>query len=266
MGGVGEVHALGGNGGGGVLQVNSCFNLFDIIVHPARLGHTQAHYGWVLLEPKMTDCDENNTNLVNTMPDTTQSAPEHPATQAYLAAWRASDARDNVPQISCANATFLCDLLRQNRPAQVLEIGTARGMSAALMAQTLAAWGGMLTTIEISVPTQAIAQAHFTALGLGHIRSLCGDARAVLMSEAYKSSRFGLIFIDAHKKQSHVFYALACARLAAGGVIVVDDAWGQRARMQPLFELLAQSKQAYSLHFIEERGGDFDATLVIRHQ
>lgn len=168
---------------------------------------------------------------------------------------------DHIPVISPKNAGFLAQLLTQQRPMRVLEIGSAIGVSSAVIAHTIAQWGGQLTTIEISVPTHAAAQANFTALALCNIRSLCGDARVIIHDWAQQGEpRFDCIFIDAQKSQTHVFYQAALSVLAQGGMVIVDDVWKYRQKMPLFYALLNNKKQAYSLHFVD----GVDATMVIK--
>jgi predicted O-methyltransferase YrrM len=181
----------------------------------------------------------------------------HPHFQTMLERARV----DNIPVISPKNAGFLAQLLRQQRPMRVLEIGSAIGVSSAVIAHTAAQWGGHLTTIEISVPTQVAAQANFEVLGLGNVRSLCGDARAVIADWAPQGEpRFDCIFIDAQKSQTHVFYEAALSVLEQGGTVIVDDVWKYRQKMPLFYALLAKKMQAYSLHFVD----GLDATMVIK--
>ena len=180
---------------------------------------------------------------------------------ARLASMRAHAAAHRVPVMSPANTDFVCQLLAQYRPVRVLEIGTATGVSAAAMALSLLSWGGTLTTIEISVPTHAAAQANFAALGLRNVRCMCGDARVLLRDwKAAGEPLFDAVFIDAQKSQTHVFYQAALSVLGRGGLVIVDDVWRYRHKMAAFYGFLAQQQQAYSLHCVDEQ----DATMVIR--
>lgn len=167
---------------------------------------------------------------------------------------------NSIPVISPQNALFLTQLLMQLRPMRVLEIGSAIGVSSAVIAHSLEEWGGHLTTIEISVPTQAAAQANFAALELRNIRSQCGDARAIIVDWVEQGEpRFDCIFIDAQKSQTHVFYEAALSMLTRGGTVIIDDVWKYRQKMPLFYALLNTKKQAYSLHFVD----DMDATMVV---
>jgi predicted O-methyltransferase YrrM len=174
-------------------------------------------------------------------------------------------AADNtIPVISARNATFLQNLLMQHKPMRVLEIGSAIGVSTAVIAQSLAQWGGQLISTEISVPTQAAAQANIDALGIRNVQSVCGDARDLLQTWQKQGELifplFDCVFIDAHKNQTHTFYEACLPMLAQGAIIIIDDVWKFRQKMQPFYTLLAKKMQAYSLHFVDAE----DATMVIR--
>jgi predicted O-methyltransferase YrrM len=175
----------------------------------------------------------------------------------HFQAMRAHARAHHIPVISDKNAAFLVQLLSQHRFMNMLEIGSATGVSSAVIGQTLAQWGARLTTIEISVPTQLAAQRNLAALGLHNVTSVCGDARQWL---GQWEGQFDCIFIDAHKSQTHVFYHAALTVLAPGGMVIVDDVWQFRRKMPLFYTALAQLKQAYCLHFVDAG----DATMVIR--
>jgi predicted O-methyltransferase YrrM len=187
---------------------------------------------------------------------------------SFLSHWtvlREQALAQKIPVISLKNAVFLQSLLKQYRPQNVLEIGSAIGISGAWIAQTIAAWGGQLDTLEISVPTHAAAVCNFERLGITNVRAHCNNALAGLNNiQLFNSplstiSKFDCIFIDAHKKQTQHFYTACLPYLNVGGLIIVDDAWKFRHKMQVFYQLLEHQKQVYSLHFVD----DEDATLLI---
>ncbi len=185
-----------------------------------------------------------------------------------LASLRQHALDNKIPVISACNAVFLQHLLMQLKPMRMLEIGSAVGVSTAVIARTLSQWGGQLISTEISVPTQAAAQANIDALGIKNVQSYCGDARQLLQSwqhdarqrGAAKFESFDCVFIDAHKNQTHTFYEACLPVLTQGATIIVDDVWKFRHKMPAFFALLHSKMQAYSLHFVD----DGDATMVIR--
>ncbi len=188
---------------------------------------------------------------------------EHRST-VTLSGMRQHAADNNIPVISPRNAAFLQSLLLINKPVRMLEIGSAIGVSTAVIAQSLAQWGGQLISTEISVPTQAAAQANIDALGICNVQSFCGDARDLLQSWGQQEQavfpHFDCVFIDAHKNQTHTFFEACLPMLANGAIVIIDDAWKFRHKMQPFYSQLANKMQAYSLNFVDSE----DATMVIR--
>jgi predicted O-methyltransferase YrrM len=184
-----------------------------------------------------------------------------PSQSSHFDAMRRQALNEQIPVISPKNAAFLTQLLTQRRPQRMLEIGSAIGVSSAVIAQAIAPWGGHLTTIEISVPTQQAAAFNLERLGVRNVTSLCGDARNFLSVWAQLGDLpFDAVFIDAQKSQTHVFYSAALSMLSAGGTVIVDDVWRYREKMPLFYELLAHKMQAYSLHFVD----GVDATMVLQ--
>jgi predicted O-methyltransferase YrrM len=184
-----------------------------------------------------------------------------PTQSHHFDAMRRQALNERIPVISPKNAAFLSRLLAQRRPQRMLEIGSAIGVSSAVIAHAIAPWGGHLTTVEISVPTQQAAAKNLELLGICNVASLCGDARDFLSAWTQQGELpFDAVFIDAQKSQTHAFYSAALSLLAAGGTVIVDDVWRYREKMPLFYELLAQKKQAYSLHFVD----GMDATMVVQ--
>jgi predicted O-methyltransferase YrrM len=186
----------------------------------------------------------------------------HHSDMAFLNRWqglRQNALDEKIPVLSLESAVFLRRLLQQYRPKTMLEIGSAVGVSAAWIGSLLQEWGGVLDTVEISVPTHKQAVNNLRFLGVDNVYAHCGDALLWLANQA-KTKLFECVFIDAHKLQSQAFYAACLPYLSEGGLIIVDDAWKFRHKMQAFYQLLQTHNQAYSLHFV----GDGDATLLIR--
>ena len=173
-----------------------------------------------------------------------------------------------IPSISHANAVMLCELLRKTRPKNVLEIGTANGFSAACFAVTGTAWGGTVSTIEISVPTREEASQHFAALGLDNINAYCGDAVKVLtqwqqmgfnLSPSHR--RYDWVFIDGQKLNTLLFYKAVLPHLNPQATIVIDDVLKWKHKMQPFYEYLA----AHNIHYELFNTDSDDAIMVIEY-
>lgn len=114
---------------------------------------------------------------------------------------------------------YLLMTVRALAPAEILEIGTAEGLSGAAM--LLEAPSARLTTIEADEDRYLKAKENFAALGLSsRARCVLGDAADVLPA---LDGPFGLIFLDGPKAQ-YVHYLPDLKRLLReGGVLIADD-------------------------------------------
>ena len=103
---------------------------------------------------------------------------------------------DGVPVIRREMQSFLKVLLRMQRPKRILEVGSAIGFSAILMAE----YGepdARITTIENYEKRIPAAKANFAASGHGgRITLLEGDAAGILPT---LSGPYDFIFMDAAK-------------------------------------------------------------------
>ena len=127
------------------------------------------------------------------------------------------DRRDPVCPDEVLN--YLLLTVRAISPENILEIGTAEGLSGAAMLSE--APNARLCTIEIDEERYSAAKENFAALGLSdRVRCILGDAADVLPALA---GPFDLIFLDGPKAQ-YVHYLPDLKRLLrVGGVLVADD-------------------------------------------
>lgn len=180
---------------------------------------------------------------------------------AAMHALHAHHTRQKIPSISASNAAFLCGLLRTQQPQRLLEIGTCHGLSACYWAHTARAWGGRVTTLELSPLNYAHALQTFEAFAFDNVQAVQADALDFLGQRPRSASaQFDWIFIDAQKSKTLDFFLAAQSLLAPSGVIVVDDACKHAVKMQTFYAYLQAQKIAYTLHAVDAD----DATLVIR--
>ena len=105
-------------------------------------------------------------------------------------------------------------------PEQILEIGTYTGYSAICLAEGLSS-GGHLHTIEIDDERAEIASSFFEKAGLTDKISLyVGDALEIIPQ---LDKVFGLVFIDAAKKQYLDYYHAVFNKVKSGGYILIDN-------------------------------------------
>ncbi|MDD6057608.1 MAG: O-methyltransferase [Clostridiales bacterium] len=125
-----------------------------------------------------------------------------------------------VPIIRKEMQTFLKLLLSLKRPSRILEVGTAIGFSAILMAEYNPA-NGHITTIENYEKRIPLAERNFRRAGKQEqITLIYGDAAKVLGT---LEGQFDFIFMDAAKGQYIHFMPEVLRLLAKGGVLVSDN-------------------------------------------
>ena len=125
-----------------------------------------------------------------------------------------------VPIIRKEMQSFLKVLLQIKRPTRILEVGTAVGFSAILMAEYNPA-SCTITTIENYEKRIPIARANFERAGKqDRITLLEGDAKEVLHT---LKEPFDFIFMDAAKGQYLNFLPEILRLLAPNGILVSDN-------------------------------------------
>ena len=124
-----------------------------------------------------------------------------------------------VPIIRKETQSFLKVMMLMNRPARVLEVGTAVGFSAILMSEYLPE-GSHITTIENYEKRIPIARNNFKRAGKEEqITLIEGDALEVMKT---LEGPYDFIFMDAAKGQ-YIHYLPEILRLLAKGGILVSD-------------------------------------------
>lgn len=125
-----------------------------------------------------------------------------------------------VPIIRKEMQTFLKVLLAMKKPARILEVGTAVGFSAILMAEYNPI-KAQITTIENYDKRIPVARENFRRAGKeGQITLIEGDAAEVLKT---LDEPYDFIFMDAAKGQYIHFMPDILRLLAKDGVLVSDN-------------------------------------------
>lgn len=128
---------------------------------------------------------------------------------------------DGIPIIRKETGALLKTLLTAVQPEQVLEVGTAVGYSALLMAEVLPE-GSHITTIEKYEKRIPAAKENFQKAGRGkNITLLEGDAGEIITN--LPSAFYGFIFMDAAKGQYIHWLPRILELLAPGGMLVSDN-------------------------------------------
>lgn len=125
-----------------------------------------------------------------------------------------------APIVAPETEQLLVTLLRMKRPRRVLEVGTAVGYSAILMAECLPS-GGRIVTIERYRKYADIAVDNIFRAGVeNRVSVVFGEAAEAL---AWLDSGFDFVFLDAAKGQYIEFLPELLRLLKPGGVLVSDN-------------------------------------------
>ncbi len=147
--------------------------------------------------------------------------------------------QDFVPIIRKETQQFLKFLLAMRRPERILEVGTAVGFSALLMAEYNPVCCE-ITTIENYEKRIPVARANFKAAGReGQITLLEGDAAKLLPTI---EGAFGFIFLDAAKGQYISFLPQLLRLLADRGILVADNVLKEGEIIEPRFAVTRRNR------------------------
>lgn len=134
---------------------------------------------------------------------------------------------------------FLKVLLALSRPGRILEVGTAVGFSALLLAEYHPG-NFHITTIENDEGRAAAARENIRRAGReAEITLLFGDAGEILPG---LTGPFDLIFMDAAKGQYPLFLPEVLRLLAAGGVLVSDNVLREGELLESRFAVTRRNR------------------------
>ena len=137
----------------------------------------------------------------------------------YLLQMKKYAQENKVPIIKDEGLGFLLDIINNEDPKTILEIGSAILYSASMMALNSKA---NIVTIERDPEMIEIAKKNLSVLGLEkRITIIEGDALEVF--DQVKNYKFDLIFIDAAKAQYEKFFNLYTPLLTEDGAVVSDN-------------------------------------------
>jgi predicted O-methyltransferase YrrM len=144
----------------------------------------------------------------------------HPPLEAIVEALRSEGLAAGLPLADAATARLLRTLVTAMAARKVLEIGTAIGYSAAVMALALPD-DGQLLTMEIDPARAATARQNFARAGVdGKVSVIVGDASRFLHKVA---GPFDLIFQDGSKRLYEPLLDRLIEHLRPGGLLVSDN-------------------------------------------
>ena len=147
--------------------------------------------------------------------------------------------RTDVPIIRPAMQSLMRFLLQLHKPSSILEVGTAIGFSAILMAE-YSPKNCHITTIEKYEKRIPLAKANFEASGYAdRITLLEGDAADILKG---LEGTFDLIFMDAAKAQYIHFMPDVMRLLAPGGLLVSDNVMQDGEIIESRFAVIRRNR------------------------
>ena len=128
-----------------------------------------------------------------------------------------------VPVIEDEVADFFRIVLTLSKAQHVLEIGMSIGFSTSSIADTIKAYGGHVTSIEIDPDIVAFARENFKRLDLeDYIEVRKGDAKNVISE--FERESFDAVFQDADKALYPPLLDECLRVLKPGGIFLADDA------------------------------------------
>ena len=178
---------------------------------------------------------------------------EQKALTGFLAEVETFAHAENIPVIPHETVVYFQFLLQALQPKKILEVGTAIGFSALLMAQ--ASPDAKITTIERNPEMAALARENLAKYDTAQqIEVIEGDAIDVLSA---LPDGYDFAFMDSAKSKYIVFLPEILKRLSVGGVVVIDDVFQGGDVAKPIEEVKRNQRGIYrGLHKL------FDATLT----
>ncbi len=124
-----------------------------------------------------------------------------------------------IPVTDGETLNFLALMLEMKQPTNILEIGTAEGLSG--IAMLMQAPNSSLTTIELNESEFERAKINFEKFELtDRVTQLLGDAGEIITS---LENKYDFIFLDGPKAQYIKYLPTLKKLLVKGGVLFADD-------------------------------------------
>lgn len=128
--------------------------------------------------------------------------------------------KENIPVIPHETVAFFRLLLQTLQPQNILEIGTAIGFSALLMAENSP--NAQITTIDRNEEMIGLAKENFAKYdSRKQISLLEGEAMELLPTLV--DDQYDFVFMDSAKSKYIVFLPEVLKKVKVGGIIVIDD-------------------------------------------
>ena len=164
----------------------------------------------------------------------------------FLARLEQEAADNHIPVIRHEMISFLRIFLELRKPVRILEVGTATGFSALVMAKYTSP-GCRIDTIEKDPDRIRSAKEHFRESGQAdRINLLEGDAAQILPALLPdRAETYDMIFMDAAKAQYIRFLPDIVALLSPGGVLISDNVLQEGDLLQSHFLVQRRDRTIY---------------------
>ncbi|PIA86937.1 putative O-methyltransferase [Streptococcus parauberis] len=159
----------------------------------------------------------------------------------FLAELEAFARQENIPIIQHEVVAYFRLLMQSLQPEKILEIGTAIGFSALLMAEN--APQSKIVTIDRNEEMITFAKENFAKFDRrNQIQLLEGDAADLITN---LDEEFDFVFMDSAKSKYIVFLPEILKHLKVGGMIVFDDIFQGGDIVKPIEEVRRGQRTIY---------------------
>lgn len=178
-----------------------------------------------------------------------------------IAALRREALARHIPVTDEQTLQFLTVLLSALQPAKILEVGTAVGLSAAVMLYTCP--HAHVTTVELEEERYVEAKKNLETLGLsGRATCYLGDAGEIL---SMMDAHYDFVFLDGPKAQYPAYMTELKRMLKKGGMVFSDDVllFGWVSGQTPVPEkhkLFVRKMQEYLKNLSRDK--DFETSVL----
>ncbi len=159
--------------------------------------------------------------------------------------------KNDIPNISITNATFLRDLIKIKKAKNILEIWTANGFSTINFAFELRKLGEWkITTIDFSPKSYWEALENFKNAKVEDlINPILWNALDIIPK---LKEKYDFVFIDGMKKRSKDFLLLVWNKTKKGGIIIIDDVIKfkkieHKEKMLPLYNYVEENNIPHNI-------------------
>lgn len=154
--------------------------------------------------------------------------------------------KNDVPNISKINASFIRDLIKIQKTENMLEIGTANWYSTINFAIELEKTNWHIFSIEFSPHSYEEAQKNINNVWLENTITLI-QWNALDEIWKFEDIFFDFVFIDWMKKRSKDFLELSWPKLKNNWILIIDDVIKFKDKMSSLWTYLDENNFKYNI-------------------